>query len=118
MERTQPSPPTERQRRGRYLATIVEVTTREHGFIFARLIDTTRDEEPEECFIHKTTVPRELWDTLEDGHAITCKVQETSKGLRGWDISDGSDDDQRRVDQLQKKQVTSEKEDDDTRGNR
>ena len=109
--------PTERQRPGRYLATIVRVTTREHGFIFARLIDTARDAEPEECFIHKTTVPAELWDTLEDGHAITCKVQETSKGLRGWDISAGSHDDQRRVDQLQEDHVNLEEED-DTRGNR
>lgn len=117
MEQTHPSPATERQRRGRYLATIVQVTTREHGFIFARLIDTARDAEPEECFIHKTAVPSELWDTLEDGHAITCKVQETSKGLRGWDISAGSDDDQRRVDQLQEDHVNLEEED-DTRGNR
>ena len=102
MEQTQStSPPAERQRPGRSLATIVRVTTREKGFIFACLIDTARDEEPEECFIHKTTVPTDLWDTLECGRAITCKIAETSKGLRGWDISVASDDEQQRVDALQ-----------------
>ncbi len=126
---TSPSPViVERQRPGRSFVTIVRVTTREYGFIFARLIDTAGDE-PEECFIHKSTVPSELWDTLEDGHAITCKVQETSKGLRGWDIRAGSDDDQLRVDQLledhvnleeelQEEQIISKKEEEDNRGNR
>lgn len=114
------APPTERQRPGRLLASIVQVTTREHGFIFARLIDTAHDEEPEECFIHKTTVPADLWDILEPGHAITCKIQETSKGLRGWEIRAGSDDDQLRVDQLQEviSEAEDEEDDDDTRGNR
>ncbi len=123
MEETQatPSPATERQRPGRSFVTIVGVTTREDGFIFARLIDT-----PEECFIHKTTVPSKLWNTLERGHVVTCKIQETSKGLRGWDISAGSNVvDQRRIDQLQEEQlrVISEEEQkkeesDDNRGNR
>ena len=127
---------TERHRLGRSFVAIVEVTTREQGFIFARLINTTSDK-PEDCFIHKSAVPSTLWDTLERGHVVTCKIQETSKGLRGWDISVGSNVvDQRRVNQLQKEQlqVISEekkkeeerardrkekkKEEDDTRGNR
>lgn len=101
MEQTEPtspaSPSTEEQRPGRMLATIVRVSTREKGFVFAQLVDATRAEEPEECFIHKTTVPPEIWDTLECGSAITCKVQETSKGLRGWDIAPGTEEDQDRV---------------------
>ncbi len=125
MEETQahPRPAIERQRPGRSFVTIVGVKTREDGFIFARLIDT-----PEECFIHKTTVPSELWDTLERGHVVTCKIQETSKGLRGWDISAGSNVvDQRRIDQLQEEQLRiiseekkekEEEESDDNRGNR
>lgn len=127
MEETQtaPRPATERQRPGRSFVTIVRVTTRENGYIFARLIDAAGDE-PEECLIHKTTVPSKLWDTLERGHVVTCKIQETSKGLRGWDISAGSTVvDQRRIDQLQEEQlrVISEEEkekeeSDDNQGNR
>lgn len=119
-----PSPVSESQRPGRSFVTIVRVTTRESGFIFARLIDTTGDE-PEECLIHKTTVPSKLWDTLERGHVVTCKIQETSKGLRGWDISAGSAVDQRRIDHLQEEQLRviaeekkKKREADDTRGNR
>ena len=122
MEQTPRRPATERQRPGRLRATIVQVRTRENGFIFARLVDTAPDEKPEECFIHRTTVPSALWETLEPGDAITCKILETSKGLRGWEISAGSADDQRRVDQwtgLQGESSTEEGEEkDDTRGNR
>jgi cold shock CspA family protein len=58
------------------------VTTREKGFIFAQLAETA-----EECFVHKSTVPPELWHDLKPGDGITCKVQETSKGLRGYEVA-------------------------------
>lgn len=90
---TPTTPPTERQRPGRLLATIVRVTTRGKGFIFARLVETE-----EECFIHKSTVPPTQWHVLNPGDAITCKVQETSKGLRGYEVARGDADEQTRVD--------------------
>lgn len=94
MEETQttPSPVTERQRPGRLLARIVRVTSREKGYIFARLLQTD-----EECFLHKSGIPLALWSNLERGQAITCRVSETSKGLRGYDVAAGDPDDQARV---------------------
>lgn len=96
MEQTEPtspaSPSTDQQRPGRLLATVVRVTTREKGFVFVRLVETE-----EECFVHKSTVPPEMWDDLTPGEAVTCKVQETSKGLRGYDIAPGTEEDQDRV---------------------
>ena len=79
-------------RAGRSLATIVRVTTREKGFIFVHLVETD-----EECFVHKSTVPPDLWHELTLGDAVTCKVQETSKGLRGYEVVAGSEEDQSRV---------------------
>ncbi len=93
MEQPHPTPPeTKRTWHGRVLAGITRVTTREKGYIFAHLIDTG-----DECFLHKSTIPSELWDVLDVGHAITCKVSETSKGLRGYEVAAGDVDDQARV---------------------
>ena len=91
-EPTSPSPPsTEQQRPGRMLATITRVSTRDKGYIFARLLDSA-----EECFVHKSTAPPELWDGLQVGDGISCKVSETSKGLRGYDVAVADDDEFRR----------------------
>lgn len=95
MEQTQPTNPgTERQRPGRLLATIVRVTTRPKGYIFARLLESA-----EECFIHKSTTRPELWEQLERGDGISCKVSETSKGLRGYDVVVSDDEEFRRYQQ-------------------
>lgn len=79
---TTPSPVTEQQWPGRLLAAIVRVDTREKGYIFARIIGSN-----EECFLHKSGIPPELWGDLEPGQVITCKVSGTSKGLRGYDVA-------------------------------
>ena len=93
MEQPHPTPPeTKRTWHGRVLAVVTRVATREKGYLFARLIDTG-----EECFLHKSTIPPELWDVLDVGDAITYKVSETSKGLRGYEVAAGDADDQARV---------------------
>jgi cold shock CspA family protein len=86
------SPTIEQQRPGRSVASIVRVSTKDKGFVFARLLATG-----EECFVHRSGVPPELWPTLELGDAITCKVSDTSKGIRGYDVAAGSDTDAARV---------------------
>lgn len=77
-----PIPPNiEQQRPGRALAVIVRTTTREKGYIFARNIVSD-----EEYFLHLSGMTPQLWTNLQDGDAITCRVSETSKGLRGHDV--------------------------------
>ena len=103
MEQPHPIPPAaKRPRHERMLAVVTRVTTQEKGYVFAQLLATG-----EECFLHKSTIPPELWDGLDSGRAITCKVSDTSKGLRGYDVAAGDPDDQAHV--------TGE---DDNRGNR
>ena len=75
---------TETQRAGRHLAVIVRISTREKGFIFARSLEAENPEE--EYFLHISAVPVGLWPELQEGDAVTCKVADTSKGARGYDV--------------------------------
>lgn len=85
-------PPTtkkmiEQQLPGRHLGVIINVKTRDNGFVFLRLSDGTE----RECFVHKSAVPPRMWTTLEDGDALTCRIVETAKGFRAYEIQQATE---------------------------
>lgn len=73
---------TTTQRKGRTLAWISRVDTRERGFIFA----VSADDVAEEVFLHCSATPPAIWDHLDCGDVVSCRIADTTKGPRGYDV--------------------------------
>jgi len=81
--------PTTTTRKGRALAWISSVKfADEKGFMFAIVADGTG----EELFVHRSAVPPALWDMLEVGDPVSCKVSDTPKGPRAFAVARVTDE--------------------------